>query len=73
LLISFLLQAIGNTNAGYSWFRRQAAVPCYILLYGSRKLELVQNTEGEDARPAPAAGTVTTPALKEPENTLSQK
>jgi len=73
LLISFLLQAIGNTSAGYSWFRRQAARPCYIMLYGSRRLELVENTEGKDARPDPATGTVTTPAVKEPENTLSQK
>ena len=73
LLISFLLQAIGNTSAGYSWFRRRAARPCYIMLYGSRRLELVENTEGKDARPDPATGTVTTPAVKEPENTLSQK
>jgi hypothetical protein len=71
LLISFLLQAIGSTSAGYSWFRRRAARPCYILLYGSRKLELLQDTEGEDARPA--TDTVTTPAVKEPENTRSQK
>jgi hypothetical protein len=71
LLISFLLQAIGSTSAGYSWFRRRAARPCYILLYGSRKLELLQDTEGEDARPA--IDTVTTPAVKEPENTRSQK
>jgi hypothetical protein len=73
LLISFLLQTIGNTNAGYSWFRRRAARPCYILLYGSRKLELVQNTEAEDARPDQATDTVTTPGVKEPENTRPQK
>jgi len=73
LLISLLLQAIANTNVGYSWFRRWAARPCYIMLYGSRKLERVQNTEGEDVQPDPATDTVTTPALKEPEDTRSQK
>jgi magnesium-transporting ATPase (P-type) len=73
LLISLLLQAIANTNAGYSWFRRRAARPCYIMLYGSRKLEHVQNTEGEDLRPDPATDTATTLALKEPENTRPQK
>ena len=73
LLISVLLQAIANTNVGYSWFRRWAARPCYIMLYGSRKLERVQNTEGEDVQPDPATDTVTTPALKEPEDTRSQK
>jgi hypothetical protein len=73
LLISVLLQAIANTNVGYSWFRRWAARPCYIMLYGSRKLERVQDTEGEAVQPDPATDTVTTPALKEPEDTRSQK
>jgi hypothetical protein len=73
LLISFLLQGIGNTNAGYSWFRRRAARPWHIMLYGSRKLELLQNTDGEEARPQSATDTITTPAVKEAENTPSQK
>ena len=73
LLISLLLQTIANTSGGYSWFRRRAARPCYIMLYGSRKLELAQNTEGEDAQPGSATDTVTTAAVKEPENTRSQK
>jgi hypothetical protein len=73
LLISFLLQAIANTNGGYSWFRRRAARPCYIMLYGSRRLKHVQNSEGEGVQPDPATDTVTTAALKETENTRSQK
>ena len=73
LLINFLLQAMEHTKAGYLWFRRWAARPCYILLFGSRKQKLLQNSEREGAQPGSGNITVAERPVGEPEKTRQQK